>query len=202
MCKVIAVTNRKLCRGDFLEQIRVLACAGIDRIVLREKDLDETAYESLAKQVLLVCQEYGTELVLHQNIAVAKRLGVSRLHLSLPMARTYQKEVKHFDLLGVSTHSTEQIQEACVCGASYVFYGHVFQTDCKKGVPPRGLELLRKMCAQAEVPVYAIGGITPENATQALDAGAAGVCVMSWGMQESGETIQAFVQQCHGRQHK
>jgi thiamine-phosphate pyrophosphorylase len=107
-----------------------------------------------------------------------------------------------FALLGVSTHSVEQIQEACEIGASYVFYGHVFQTDCKKGVPPRGLELLQRMCAQADVPVYAIGGITPENAMQAVDAGAAGVCVMSWGMQENRETIQAFVQQCHGRRHK
>ena len=100
-------------------------------------------------------------------------------------------------MVGISTHSLEQVQEAEKCNASYVFFGHVFPTDCKKGVPPRGLHFLEKICHNASVPVYAIGGITPQNAAQAVKAGAAGVCVMSWGMQEDRSQIQSFVAACH-----
>lgn len=200
MCKLIAITNRKLCQGDFLKQIQILAEARVDRIVLREKDLDERAYEALAKQVLAICREYQTECVLHQKIEAAKCLGAAKIHLSLPMAQKHREELKNFELVGISTHSLEQIQMAQDCNVDYVFYGHVFQTDCKKGVPPRGLSLLRQMCQYASVPVYAIGGISPENARQAIDAGASGVCVMSWGMQQRKEKIQEFVKACHGMQ--
>lgn len=197
MCKLIAVTNRKLCRGDFLEQIKILAKAGADQIVLREKDLDEREYEALAVKVLSVCREYKSECVLHQNIAVAKRLGEPGIHLSLPAAQKHKEDLKNFKTAGISTHSLEQVREAERCNASYVFFGHVFPTDCKKGVPPRGLPLLQEICRKASIPVYAIGGISPHNAAQAAEAGAAGICVMSWGMQGSMEQIQSFVASCH-----
>ncbi|RKI42099.1 thiamine phosphate synthase [bacterium D16-51] len=197
MCKLIAVTNRKLCRGDFLGQIEILAEAGVDSIVLREKDLGEEEYEPLAIQVLDICREYRTECILHQNIGIAGILGQKKIHLSLPAAQKNKEALKGFQVVGVSTHSLEQVQEAEKCNASYVFFGHVFPTDCKKGVPPRGLHFLQEICHNASVPVYAIGGITPQNAAQAVKAGAAGVCVMSWGMQEEKSQIQSFVAACH-----
>ncbi len=192
MCKLIAITNRTLCKGNFLGQIELLAKAGVDAVVLREKDLTEKEYESLAKKVYAVCQKYGIDCILHQNVAVAKRMGVKKIHLSLPLAQKYQNELDWFDTVGVSTHSLEQIEEAQKCGADYVFFGHVFATDCKKGVSPRGTGQLQEMCSAAKVPVYAIGGITPENVDQAVHAGASGVCMMSYGMQASMEQIVAF----------
>lgn len=198
MCKVIAVTNRKLCRGDFLERIRMLGRAGVDQIVLREKDLEESAYEELSRKVLAACQDFVVKCSLHQYIGAAKRLGARNLHLSLPLAVQNKQELGHFDWFGISVHSLGQLREAQDCGVDYIFYGHVFATDCKKGVPPRGLDALRGICKAAEVPVYAIGGISPENAIQAAEAGADGVCVMSWGMQQKEEVVRAFVEKCHG----
>ena len=192
MCKFIAITNRTLCKGDFLNQIKLLAKSSVDAIVLREKDLPEAEYEALAQKVNAVCQEYGTECILHQNVEVAKRLGVKKIHLSLPLAQKYRKELEWFEKVGVSTHSLEQIRQAQECSADYVFFGHVFATDCKKGVPPRGLAKLRDVCSGAKVPVYAIGGIEPDNAAQAIAAGAAGVCIMSYGMQASEKQIRDF----------
>lgn len=55
---LLAVTNRKLCERDFLEQIERLAKSDIEAIILREKDLDETAYEALAESVLKICGRY------------------------------------------------------------------------------------------------------------------------------------------------
>ena len=198
MCKLVVVTNRTLCRGDFLEQIHAICLAGADKIILREKDLSEESYESLAEKVVSVCGNYNTELVLHQNISVAKRLGVKKIHLSVPGLVEHSEQLAGFEQIGVSVHSMQQLETAKKYGASYVFYGHVFQTDCKKGVPPRGLLALHEICEQASFPVYAIGGISPDNATEALEAGADGVCVMSWGMQQSEEAIREFIERIKG----
>lgn len=82
----------------------------------------------------------------------------------------------------MSVHSVEQAVRAQQLGADFLIAGHIFPTDCKPGLPPRGLEFLGQVCRAVTIPVYAIGGITPENAPLAVKAGAAGVCIMSGAM--------------------
>ena len=67
-------------------------------------------------------------------------------------------------------------------------------TDCKKGLAPRGLEFLRKVCESVSVPVYAIGGICNANIDLVRKAGAAGACVMSGLMrcEDVKETMKGF----------
>ena len=215
--KVIAVTNRKLCRGDFLTQIEHLCQGGVGRIILREKDLSEEAYEALARQVLAVCADYGTECSLHSFVNVAERLHARAIHLPLPVAKSYvQKSMLRretmsavgtgkqcscenqrekpggFETLGISIHSVEEAKEAEACGASYLTAWHIFLTDCKKGLPGRGLEFLREVADQVEIPVFAIGGITGQNAQQVMACGASGVCVMSGFMNVTVEEIKKF----------
>ena len=86
---------------------------------------------------------------------------------------------KSFDNIGASCHSTDDAITAAEYGASYITAGHIFPTDCKKGLPPRGLDFLREVCQNVDIPVYAIGGISPENFSQVMEAGASGACVMS-----------------------
>ena len=86
---------------------------------------------------------------------------------------------KKFDVIGASTHSVEDAVLAEKNGASYITAGHVFATDCKKGVPPRGLSFLEEVCHAVSIPTYAIGGIHDDNAMACIKAGAAGVCMMS-----------------------
>ena len=64
-------------------------------------------------------------------------------------------------------------------GCTYITAGHIFDTDCKKGLPGRGLDFLKNVCAGVSVPVYAIGGISPANISKVRETGAAGACVMS-----------------------
>ena len=64
-------------------------------------------------------------------------------------------------------------------GCTYITAGHGFATDCKKGLAPRGLDFLQAVCRAVDLPVWAIGGITPENFPSVRAAGARGGCVMS-----------------------
>lgn len=180
MVPQVCITNRHLVEGDFLEQVRRVARLHPEKIVLREKDLSEPAYEQLAAKVLSICQEEGVSCVLHYYPAAAIHLQVPAIHLPLPVLRKLSEcEKRRFTEIGVSTHSTEEAVEAQALGATYITAGHVFVTDCKKGLAPRGLAFLEKVCASVSIPVYAIGGIHDANQDACMRAGAAGVCRMS-----------------------
>ena len=188
--KIIAVTNRTLCDRSFLEQVKRVCEKKPAALILREKDLPQTEYESLAIQVLKICSEYGVICILHSYLEVAERLGSRYIHLPLPLLRVYmektengkkQTETKVKMILGCSVHSVEDAIEAEKLGASYLTAGHIFATDCKKGLPPRGTEFLKQVCKAVHIPVYAIGGIGFGDGKVDLvcECGAEGACIMS-----------------------
>lgn len=150
-------------------------------MILREKDLAESEYTTLAKKVLPICEKEKIPCSLHKYAEAAIRIGVRRIHLPLSLLLELPADKKGYfsDALGVSVHSVEEALLAYRLGASYVTAGHIFATDCKKGVPPRGLAFLEEVCRAVPIPVYAIGGITVENTPDCIRAGAAGVCMMS-----------------------
>ncbi|WP_278287557.1 thiamine phosphate synthase [Ruminiclostridium josui] len=82
----------------------------------------------------------------------------------------------------VSVHSVKEAQEACNSGASALIGGHIYETDCKKGVSPRGLDFLSEVCNSVSIPVFGIGGITQDRVKEVIMAGAKGVCIMSQAM--------------------
>jgi len=116
----------------------------------------------------------------------------------MPALRGLDREVRaRFSLLGASCHSLEEAQEAQALGCTYLTLGHIFPTGCKPGVPPRGVELLRQVCRAVPLPVYAIGGISPELFPAVLQAGAAGACVMSGPM--TCPDVRAYIQSFQDR---
>lgn len=180
MYKVICVTNRHLAGDHFLQQIERIAGCGVDAVILREKDLSEAEYEALALQVKQICNKVNVPLYLHTYVNTAKHLGITQLHLPLcQFLQMGEAEKKEFEEIGVSIHSAEEAKQAQQAGAAYVTAGHVFATDCKKGLAPRGTGFLEEVCKTVTIPVYAIGGITMENVPSCLKAGAKGICLMS-----------------------
>lgn len=180
MCEILCVTDRHLCREPFLTRLERIAAAKPAGIILREKDLPEAEYRRLAAEVLALCGRHGVPCVLHGFPETAAALGAEALHLPLPLLRTLPAgERAAFRRLGASCHSAEEAREAEALGCSYITAGHVFDTACKAGTPGRGLDFLREACGAVRIPVYAIGGITPEHFPAVLSAGAAGACVMS-----------------------
>ena len=183
MSNVLVITKRKLCKEDFFGRIEALAAAGPGGIILREKDLPETEYLELARRAAEICEGHGTPCILHSFPGAALELGVKRLHLPLPILRNLSPDERaYFTVLGASCHSAEDAREAEAFGCTYITAGHIFDTDCKKGLPGRGPEFLKQVCESVKIPVYAIGGIDPENYKEVMAAGAAGVCVMSGAM--------------------
>ena len=178
MSEIICVTNRALCKGDFLERMKAIAGCAPAGIILREKDLSKEEYHVLARQVMEICKQYRVPCILHFYADVAVELKAQAFHAPLSVLRN-MTDRQRFSVLGASCHSVREAVEAQQLGCTYIVAGHIFSTDCKKGVPPRGLSFLREVCSHVTVPVYAIGGINSENFAAVTAAGAKGGCVMS-----------------------
>ena len=181
--QLICVTNRSLCSDDFLLRLDQISAAGVDAILLREKDLSEVEYTTLAEHVKTICDTHGTKLILHTFISVANRL---RLPIQLPLhvfRALSSADRMQLCGIGVSVHSNEEARFAAEHGADWLIAGHIFNTECKPNLPPRGLEFLHNICESVTIPTSAIGGITADKCTALADAGAAGCCVMSAMMQ-------------------
>lgn len=176
---IIAVTNRLLCKDDFLKQIEQIAINSPHSIILREKDLSPEDYEILAYECLGICNHHNVPLIINSFIKVAQKLKIPNIHLPMDLFSKHWNELGSFQQIGVSVHSTEEAKLAQNMGATYLIAGHVFQTDCKKGVFPRGVDFLKEVCNTVTIPAFAIGGITSSNANNVLEAGADGICIMS-----------------------
>ena len=180
MSDIICVTNRKLCREDFLTRIKRIAACHPAGIILREKDMSAEEYKTLALEVMKLCDRYDVNCILHSFTDVAITPHAQAIHLPLQLLRERtQKQKTHFTSLGASCHIVADAEEAQALGCTYITAGHIFQTDCKKGMPGRGTEFLQNVCNAVDIPVYAIGGIDSRNIALVRDTGADGACLMS-----------------------
>lgn len=176
---IICITNRHLCDIPFLQRIETIAKKHPKYIVLREKDLSVDEYNKLAKEVIKICKRENIDLILHNFIDTAIDLEVKNMQLPLHIAKEEKSKLKYFDVIGISTHSIKEAIEAENLGATYITAGHVFETDCKKGLKGRGLDFIKDVANNVNIPVYGIGGINRHNINDVLKSGAAGVCMMS-----------------------
>lgn len=182
---LIAVTDSATWPRPLAEQIKRLTKLTELRpqaVLLRAKTLDKAAYRTLALEVQQICKAAGIPLILHSDWQLARELGIKKLHLPLALLRQLPAcERTYFTWLSTSVHSLEEAIEAQVLGATMLIAGHIYTTQCKAGLAPRGLGFLQAVCNAVSLPVYAIGGIGFDAAQHAeLQAnGARGACVMS-----------------------
>lgn len=189
--KVICVTNRHLCKTTLVKQMEKVCRFHPKAVILREKDLTEEEYMILANKIYKICNKNKVKLIIHFYPNVAEKLECDSIHLPLFKLRENQEILHKFKRIGTSVHSIDEAIEAEKLGATYLSAGHIFATDCKKGVPPRGLKFLQEVCKAVTIPVYAIGGIklSSEQMKDIIRCGAQGGCIMSEMMKEDIEEL-------------
>ena len=195
--KLNIISNRKLCKNENLErQIEKIFLAYEKKIILknfeivsltlREKDLDKNEYLNLVEKIYPICKKHKINLILHQNydLNLDDRYNIDGIHLSYEIFKSLNKNIredliKKYKRIGVSIHSLEEAREVENLGASYIVAGHIFETDCKKGLEPRGLKFVEELSSILTIPIFAIGGIDEKNSQSVIDSGAFSVCMMS-----------------------
>ena len=195
--KLNIISNRKLCENENLEkQIKKIFSAYEKKIILknfeivaltlREKDLDKNEYLKLIEKVYPICQKYKINLILHQNydLNLDDNYNIEGIHLSYSIFKSLNENIKtelikKYKRIGVSIHSLDEAKEVESLGASYVVAGHIFETECKKGLEPRGLKFIKDLSSALSIPIFAIGGIDEKNSLSVINNGAFSICMMS-----------------------
>ena len=195
--KLNIISNRKLCENENLEkQIKKIFSAYEKKIILknfdivaltlREKDLNKNEYLKLIEKVYPICQKYKINLILHQNydLNLDDKYKIDGIHLSYSIFKSLNENIKaelikKYKRIGVSIHSLDEAKEVESLGASYVVAGHIFETDCKKSLEPRGLKFIEDLSSALSIPIFAIGGIDEKNSLSVINSGAFSVCMMS-----------------------
>lgn len=189
-----AITDRSLFAGDepqkqakLVEQAALWVKEGIDLIQLREKDLAPASLVELAKKILqsIAAGAAATRLILNASPAIAIEVGAHGVHLPAhsplrpnDIRRRYAKFGLAAPIVTVSCHNLAEVQIARRNRADAILFAPVFGkiVEGELVTPAVGLEVLHDAClAAAPIPVYALGGVTEENAPQCIAAGAAGI---------------------------
>lgn len=182
----IVITNRNLVKGDYLEQLKRVVSFEPYAMILREKDLSDEEYAVVFREVVNICKDSKTILFMHSKLAEAYKCGYDSVHLSFSDIAELGKYRANFKNISVSCHSLDDVKMAIAEGATQIVLGTIFETECKKGLKGKGIEFLKEICIYCKengnIPVYAIGGIKPDNMRDIINAGANGGCMMSYMM--------------------
>jgi len=174
-------------RQRLLQKITECASAGVDYIQLREKDLSTRDLEQLALQAMSALPRNSpAKLLINSRADVALACGAHGVHLpavdlAVGDARGIFARCGRTAVIGVSTHSLDEVSHAEAAGADFTVFGPVFEKNGKAN--PAGLDMLRRLChrlgaSAASMPILALGGITAENAGRCMEAGAAGIAAI------------------------
>jgi thiamine-phosphate pyrophosphorylase len=161
------------------EQLLAAVAAAIDGgaavVQYRNKSGDTMRQEAEAAALLALCRERGVPLIVNDDVALAARIGADGVHVGRedPDLHQARAALGRSAIIGVSCYDDlERARRAQAEGADYVAFGSFFASPTKPAAVPASLDLLRKARSQLNVPVAAIGGITPDNGAQLVAAGA------------------------------
>ena len=164
-----------------LSLIREAALAGVDLVQIRERSLDDRTLLALTREAVEETEKTVCQVVVNDRVDVALAANAAGVHLrgdSFPGIRVRTIAPSGF-LVGRSVHDVKQAVTAAEDGCDYLTFGTVFESLSKPaGHPVAGLEELHRVAVAVQIPVIAIGGISEENAPQALAAGASGVAAI------------------------
>jgi thiamine-phosphate pyrophosphorylase len=166
--------RRQVPGGDLVGAVRSALQGGVRVVQLREKDLSVRELLPLARELRRLTIDFGAQLLINDRIDVALAVNSDGIHLgggSLPVAEA-RALLGPQRLIGVSTHHRNEIAAAARNGADFVTFGPVYFTPSKAPYgAPVGLASLRDACANAPLPIFALGGVTSERLPELFASG-------------------------------
>jgi thiamine-phosphate pyrophosphorylase len=160
--------------------LRAALSGGVDIVQLREKELGRAEIERAASTFRRVCDTYSALFIVNDDPDLARSCNADGVHIgqddgSVEEARAI---LGPNAIIGLSTHSPEQIATAAERPVDHISVGPIWETPTKAGRPAVGLDLIAHAAEHATHPFFGIGGIDASNAEQVVQAGARRLCVV------------------------
>ena len=149
-------------------------------IVVREKALTDCEYDDIINNIINCPQLSKLKVWVNGRGAIASKYKLP-LHIGYSTFCSMDN-ADDYNEISVAVHSLDEAVEAQRRGATRIVFGHIFATECKSGVAPRGLRQLNEIAKSVTIPLLVIGGINRDNAQLVIKAGASDFCIMSSAM--------------------
>ena len=178
--RLYLVVESRIDRGPVEPLVEAALAGGVDIFQLRDKDATDAELVAAGRRLGALCAAAGALLIVNDRPDLALACGADGVHVGQGdehpdvVRRSCGEEL----LIGISTHSAEQIAAAGRSAADYLGVGPVYPTGTKPDLEPVGLGLVRHAAAHAQRPFFAIGGIDPERAAEVAGAGAERIAVV------------------------
>lgn len=182
MLSIYAVTQRYgESTNEFLQKITNTIIGGATIIQLREKNILESEFINLAKQVKEICDKYGVGLIINDNVNVAIAVNALGVHIGQndQNLQDVKKILPKNMIVGLSVQTTNQAIQGELLGANYLGVGAIFETNTKEDAADVSLQTLQEICLNTTLGVVAIGGINPTNIEKLKATNIDGIAVVS-----------------------
>lgn len=169
---------------DFCYQLQHSLASGVRLVQLRATTLCHADYLELAHEVLACCQQYGARLLLNADAQLLDQCDADGIHLnSHRLMAARQRPVAEEKLLAASCHTLEELQQAERLGVDFAMLSPVKPTASHPGIKGMGWQQFRGLSEQISFPLYALGGMTQDDLSDAWQQGAQGIAAIRalWG---------------------
>jgi len=172
------ITDRKYSDLPFYAMINIALRAGVKCIQYRDKDLSRREIYGNAVTLRELTRFFDATFIINDHADIALAVDADGVHLGqddLPLKEA--RKIMGGRIVGISTHNLDQAKEAELGGADYIGFGPVFYTATKDAGAPKGIDNLRAVKENVSIPVVAIGGISLDNISSVISAGADAVAL-------------------------
>lgn len=192
-----AITDQRLCARGITSMVQAALEGGAPLIQYRNKTQDHARRRTEASALARLCQEYGALLIVNDDIELAARCGAHGVHLGQDDGAigSARDRLGPQAIIGVSCYNElGRALAAQAAGANYVAFGRFFPSSSKPEAIQADPDLLRQARSALDLPLVAIGGITPENGGLLIEAGADLLAVIQalFGEPDIGAACRAF----------
>jgi thiamine-phosphate pyrophosphorylase len=177
-----AITRETDDTAQLLREVAAALAGGASVLQYRDKSGDVARQHEQASELLALCQRYHVPLIINDSLRLADLIGADGVHLGRDDGAVREARIilGAQRIIGVSCYqSLELALAAQTAGADYVAFGSFYPSTTKPDAPRAELALLKQASRQIQLPIVAIGGITPDNAEALIDAGADAIAVIN-----------------------
>lgn len=170
----------------FLAVLPIVLNAGLRLVQVREPTLSAEEREGFAHRVVELVHQRSGRVLINSDAALAARVAADGVHLRAE--QLFQLSARPAcNLVGASCHDRRELDRAAALGADFVVLGPLAATPSHENATPLGWQRFSELIKDYELPVYALGGLTPADLPQALQAGAHGVAMLrsAWNVTNS-----------------